>query len=183
MRGESKVTRLCLTLYDPMDCRLPGFFIHGIFQARIPECVAISFSRRSYSPRDWTQVSHIVGRRFTFWATREDSPYSEPIYFPFLSPIFPCVFSFSYTTLLIISSTHPILTMHFLTSTFLLSTFLLPELTFYFRLSKFQPLKYLPFKVQFKCNLYKDSLSTLTFPTEWCLPFVFFGCTTQHGEP
>ena len=64
--------------------------------------------------------------------------------------------------------------MHFLTSTFLLSTFLLPELTFYFRLSKFQPLKYLPFKVQFKCNLYKDSLSTLTFPTEWCLPFVFF---------
>ena len=33
--------------------------------------VAISFSRRSSWPRDWTRVSHIVDRRFTVWATRE----------------------------------------------------------------------------------------------------------------
>ena len=33
--------------------------------------IAISFSRRSSQPRDWTRVSHIVGRRFTVWATRE----------------------------------------------------------------------------------------------------------------
>ena len=33
--------------------------------------VAISFSRGSSQPRDWTRVSHIVGRRFTIWATRE----------------------------------------------------------------------------------------------------------------
>ena len=33
--------------------------------------VAISFSRGSSRPRDWTQVSHIVDRRFTVWATRE----------------------------------------------------------------------------------------------------------------
>ena len=33
--------------------------------------VAISFSRRSSWPRDWTRVSRIVGRRFTVWATRE----------------------------------------------------------------------------------------------------------------
>ena len=54
-----------------MDCSLPGSSIHGIFQARALEWVAISFSRRSSQPRDWTQVSHIVGRRFTVWATRE----------------------------------------------------------------------------------------------------------------
>ena len=39
------------------------------FPARILEWVAISFSRRSFRPRDWTWVSHIVGRRFTIWAT------------------------------------------------------------------------------------------------------------------
>ena len=33
---------MCLTLCDPMDCSLPGFSIHGIFQARILERVAIS---------------------------------------------------------------------------------------------------------------------------------------------
>ena len=43
----------------------------GIFQARILEWVAISFSRRSSRPRDWTQVSRIIGWRFTVWATRE----------------------------------------------------------------------------------------------------------------
>ena len=42
-----------------------------IFQARILEWVAISFSRRSSWPRDWTQVSDIVGRCFIIWATRE----------------------------------------------------------------------------------------------------------------
>ena len=38
-------------------------------EARILEWVAIPFSRRSSWPRDWTQVSHIVGRHFTVWAT------------------------------------------------------------------------------------------------------------------
>ena len=54
-----------------MDCNLPGFSAHGIFQARVLEWGAISFSRGSSRPRDWTQVSRIVGRRFTVWATRE----------------------------------------------------------------------------------------------------------------
>ena len=53
-----------------MDCSLPGS-IHEIFQARILECVAISFSRGSSRPRDQTWVSHIAGRCFTVWATRE----------------------------------------------------------------------------------------------------------------
>ena len=54
-----------------MDCRLPGSSIHGIFQARVLEWVAIYFSRRSSQPRDPTQVSRIAGRSFTIWATRE----------------------------------------------------------------------------------------------------------------
>ena len=67
----SEVAQLCPTLCDPMDCSLPGSSVHRIFQARILEWVAISFSRRSSRPRDQTQVSHIVGRHFTVWATRE----------------------------------------------------------------------------------------------------------------
>ena len=67
----SEVAQSCPTLCDPMDCSLPGSAIHGIFQAGILEWVAISFSRRSSQPRDWTEVSRIVGRPFTIWATRE----------------------------------------------------------------------------------------------------------------
>ena len=59
--SESEVTQPCLTLHDPMDCSLPGSSVHGIFQARILEQVAISFSRRSSQPRDRTQISRIVG--------------------------------------------------------------------------------------------------------------------------
>ena len=42
-----EVTQSCPALCHPMDCSLSGFFVHGIFQARILEWVAISFSRRS----------------------------------------------------------------------------------------------------------------------------------------
>ena len=45
-----KVTQLCLTLCNPMDCSLTGSSIHGIFQARILEWVAISFSRDLPNP-------------------------------------------------------------------------------------------------------------------------------------
>ena len=51
------VAQLCPTLCDPMDCSLPGFSVHGIFQARISEWVAISSSRGSSWPRDRTHVS------------------------------------------------------------------------------------------------------------------------------
>ena len=60
----SEVAQSCPTLCDPMDCSPPGSLVHGIFQAWILEWVAISFSRGSSQPRDWTQVSRIVGRRF-----------------------------------------------------------------------------------------------------------------------
>ena len=68
---EMLVTQLCLTLCNPIDCSLPDSSIHGIFQARILEWVASSFSRGSSRSRDQTQVSHIAGRCFTTWATRE----------------------------------------------------------------------------------------------------------------
>ena len=50
--SESEVSQSCPTLCDPMDCSLPGSSIHGIFQARVLEWVAVSFSRRSSQPRD-----------------------------------------------------------------------------------------------------------------------------------
>ena len=42
--SQIEVALLCPTLCDPRDCNLPGFSVHGIFQARILEWVAISFS-------------------------------------------------------------------------------------------------------------------------------------------
>ena len=75
--GESEVAQPCPTLCDPMDCSLPGSSLHGILQARILEWVAISFSRGSSQPRDQTPASHIPGRRFNLWATREH--FSPPL--------------------------------------------------------------------------------------------------------
>ena len=60
-----EVTQTCQTLCDPMDCSLLHSSIHGIFQARVLEWVAISFSRGSSWPKDQTQVSRTVGRHFT----------------------------------------------------------------------------------------------------------------------
>ena len=56
---ENEVTQSCPTFCNPMNClptpsSLPGSSTHGIFQARILEWVAISFSRGSSSPRDGT---------------------------------------------------------------------------------------------------------------------------------
>ena len=44
VKSESEVGQLCPTLSDPMDCSPPGSFVHGIFQARVLESGAISFS-------------------------------------------------------------------------------------------------------------------------------------------
>ena len=60
--AAAKSLQSCLTLCGPMDCSLPGSSIHGIFQARVLEWVAISFSRVSSWPRDRTQVSRIVSK-------------------------------------------------------------------------------------------------------------------------
>ena len=44
VKSESEVAQSCPTLRDPMDCSLPGSSVHGIFQARVMEWVAIAFS-------------------------------------------------------------------------------------------------------------------------------------------
>ena len=54
--NKSACAHLCLILYDPMDCSLPGSSVHGIFQARIREWVSIFSFRESSRPRDQTPV-------------------------------------------------------------------------------------------------------------------------------
>jgi len=71
LKVKIEVAQLCLTLHRPMDCSLPGSSAHEIFQARVLEWVAISFSRGSSWPRDQTWVSHIVGRCLTIWTIKE----------------------------------------------------------------------------------------------------------------
>ena len=76
------VAQWFLTLCDPMDCTPPGSSIHAIFQARMMGWVAISFSRGSCQPRDWTQVSCTAGRFFTNWTTRKaQKHFFEPVFF------------------------------------------------------------------------------------------------------
>ena len=45
VKSESEVAQSCPTLSDPMDCSLPGFSVHSIFQARVLEWGAIAFSK------------------------------------------------------------------------------------------------------------------------------------------
>ena len=46
VKNESEITQSCLTWSDPMNCSLPDSSVHGIFQARVLEWVAIAFSRK-----------------------------------------------------------------------------------------------------------------------------------------
>ena len=68
---------LCEPLSDVWFLMTPWTVAHqaplsiGIHQERTLVWVVMPSSRESSQPRDWTQVSHIVGRFFTVWATRE----------------------------------------------------------------------------------------------------------------
>ena len=55
------VIQTCSTLCGPMDCSLLGSSVHGIFQIRILEWVAISFSRGPSQPRYQTYISYVSG--------------------------------------------------------------------------------------------------------------------------
>ena len=66
---ESEVSQSCLTLSDPMDCSLPGSSVHGIFQARVLEWVAIAFSkiiryfiliRKPETDSRWSPLQHFL---------------------------------------------------------------------------------------------------------------------------
>ena len=76
-----KLTCVCaqlwLTLCDPMDCSLPGSSVHGIFQARILQWVAISYSRGPFRPRDWTHFSCVsyIGRRILYHCATWEAPF------------------------------------------------------------------------------------------------------------
>ena len=68
----SEVTQSCPTFCDPMDCSLPGSSIHGIFQAKVLEWVAIAFSRGSSQPRTRTHIS-CIGRQILYRLSCEGS--------------------------------------------------------------------------------------------------------------
>ena len=84
-----KVAQLCPILCNPVDYR-----VHGILQARILQWVAFPFSRGSSPPRDWTQVSHIIGTFSTSWATRG----MKNTLFLFLKKIFICLLGLNCVT-------------------------------------------------------------------------------------
>ena len=65
------VAQSCLTLCNLMDCNPLGSAVHGIFQARILKWLAISYSRGSSWPKDWTRVSSIGRQILHHWATWE----------------------------------------------------------------------------------------------------------------
>ena len=64
--ATAKSLQSCLTLSDPMDCSLPGSSVHGIFQARVLEWVAISFSECS----EWSFLISESGLGFVIKRSR-----------------------------------------------------------------------------------------------------------------
>ena len=70
---RAQLLQWCLTLWDPVDCNLPGSSVHGILQARILQWVVRPSSRGSSWPRGRTCISYATweGRFFTTSATWE----------------------------------------------------------------------------------------------------------------
>ena len=66
VKSESEVTQSCLTLHDPRDCSPPGSSIHGIFQAKVLEWVAISFSSLVNRKGEKTQSKEVAREIFSF---------------------------------------------------------------------------------------------------------------------
>ena len=71
---------LCPTLCNPTDCSWPGSSVHVIFQAKILEWVAISYSKRSSWPKDGTHVSYVscTGRHILYHCDTWEA-HCEPI--------------------------------------------------------------------------------------------------------
>ena len=65
MKTQALCVYVCVQLPSSGDCSPPGSSVHGILQARIPECVAIPVSRGSSPSRGLTQAPCIAGRLFT----------------------------------------------------------------------------------------------------------------------
>ena len=69
-----KAAQPCLNLCDPVDCSPPGSSAHGDFPGKYTGLGCHALLQGMFpQPRDQTLVSHISGRFFTIWATREVS--------------------------------------------------------------------------------------------------------------
>ena len=77
VKRESEVTQSCSTLCDPMDCSLPGSSVHGIFQKRVLEWVAIAFSKKKKKVWHLQPISSV-------WRYLAFLPVSLSTRFPFL---------------------------------------------------------------------------------------------------
>ena len=62
-----------VSLYDPMDCSPPDSFAHGVFQARVLEWIAISFSRGFFQPSNQAGIS-CIGRLILLPLSDQGSP-------------------------------------------------------------------------------------------------------------
>ena len=74
VKSESEVTQSCPTLSDPMDCSLPGFSVHRIFQARVLEWGAITFCNRTFL----LLLLLSCFSRVRLWATPETTAHQAP---------------------------------------------------------------------------------------------------------
>ena len=75
----AKSLQSCLTLWDPMDCSLPGSFVHGDSPGWILEWIAMPSSRGSSQPRDGTHISYVswIGRHVLYHQCHLGSPYQD----------------------------------------------------------------------------------------------------------
>ena len=71
VKSESEVAQSCLTLSDPMDCSFPGSSVHGIFQARVLEWGAITFSDMGSTSLIESEFPILEARSPNRWMTRE----------------------------------------------------------------------------------------------------------------
>ena len=80
-QGVCLVDQSCLTLCNPLDCSLPGFSVHGIFQERTLEWAVISSWPRIKSswPRDQTHVSWIMCLLHCLWILYHAEPLGKPL--------------------------------------------------------------------------------------------------------
>ena len=77
VKSESEAAPLCPTLSDPMDFSLPGSSIHGIFQARVLEWVAIAFSiTLLYSKNEYSIVNQVYFNKILKTTTVWSAPRS-----------------------------------------------------------------------------------------------------------
>ena len=72
--NEREVAQSCLTLSDPMDCSLPGSSVHGIFQARVLQWVAIAFSNHKLEEHRYLENNDTTLLKMTYCQCVSDRP-------------------------------------------------------------------------------------------------------------